>query len=288
MKLCRFGASGRERPGLVDAQGAVHDLSAVVPSLDAAALEPVILQRLEQLDPATLPLVTGPPRLGRPYSGLTKFVCIGLNYLDHAREAGQAIPTEPVIFLKAPSAVCGPYDDTLQPQNCTQLDWEVELGVVIGRTARNVTEAAALEHVAGYCVVNDLSERAFQMQSSQWDKGKGCDTFGPIGPWLVTPAEVGDDVQNLELWLDVNGHRMQTGNTASMIFPVRTLVAYVSRFMTLLPGDLISTGTPPGVGMGRKPQPVWLQPGDLVELGIQGLGAQRHRVRPFGSAETSS
>lgn len=280
MKLCRWGEAGAERPGIIDSNGEARDLSGVVRSLDPGQLAPGRLANLGAVDPSSLPRVTSTRRRGVPYEGMSKFVCIGLNYRDHAQEAGLAIPTEPVIFLKALSALCGPEDDTMQPQHCTKLDWEVELGVVIGTKARNVSEQDALRHVAGYCVVNDVSERAFQMQSSQWDKGKGCDTFGPVGPWLVTADEV-PDPQNLSLWLDVNGRRMQSGSTANMIFPVRTLVSYVSRYMTLLPGDLIATGTPAGVGMGHKPSPIWLQPGDLVELGIEGLGRQSHRVVPF-------
>lgn len=280
MKLCRYGAPGEEKSGLIDASGRLRDLSGVCPAIDGAALSPQGLERLRACVPEQLPLVAGTPRLGAPYVGVSKFVCIGLNYSDHAAESGMAVPSEPVIFLKATTAICGPDDDTMQPVNCTQLDWEVELGVVIGSAARNASEERALEHVAGYCTINDISERAFQMQCSQWDKGKGCDTFGPIGPWLVTRDEI-PDVQDLDLWLDVNGSRMQSGNTRTMVFSVRTLVSYVSRYMTLLPGDIISTGTPPGVGMGMKPDPVWLQPGDVVELGISGLGRQRHRVVAF-------
>jgi 2-keto-4-pentenoate hydratase/2-oxohepta-3-ene-1,7-dioic acid hydratase in catechol pathway len=282
LKLCRWGEAGAERPGIIDSNGDARDLSGVVRSLESAQLTPGRLAQLGALDCASLPRVPATQRRGVPYEGMSKFVCIGLNYRDHAQEAGLAIPSEPVIFLKAPSALCGPEDDTMQPQYCTKLDWEVELGVVIGTKARNVSEQDALRHVAGYCVVNDVSERAFQLQSSQWDKGKGCDTFGPVGPWLVTTDEL-PDPQNLSLWLDVNGTRMQSGSTANMIFPVRTLIAYVSRYMTLLPGDLIATGTPAGVGMGHKPSPLWLQPGDRVELGIEGLGRQSHRVVPFAA-----
>ena len=215
--------------------------------------------------------------MGVPYVGITKFVAIGLNYSDHAKEAGMAIPTEPIVFLKATSSICGPDDDTIQPPHSTKLDWEVELGIVIGTKAQHVSEAQALDHVAGYCVVNDVSERAFQMQSSQWDKGKGYDTFGPIGPWLVTTDEI-TDPQNLNMWLDLNGKRMQSGNTRTMIFSCAHIVSYVSQYMTLLPGDIITTGTPPGVGMGVKPNPVWLQPGDVVTLGIEGLGQQRQKI----------
>ncbi len=277
MKLCRFGAIGQEKPGLVDAMGRLRDLSGHVGDLDGPAIAPDALARLARVDPASLPEVAGQPRFGVPFTGLTKFICIGLNYADHAAEAGMQAPSEPIIFLKAPSALCGPNEDTVQPRGSTKLDWEVELGVVIGRMARYIEPEDALSHVAGYCLVNDVSERAFQLQSSQWDKGKGCDSFGPVGPWLVTTDEV-PDPQNLDLWLDVNGRRMQTGNTRTMIFDVKTLVSYVSRFMTLQPGDLIATGTPPGVGMGIKPEPVWLKTGDQVRLGIVGLGEQAQRV----------
>jgi 2-keto-4-pentenoate hydratase/2-oxohepta-3-ene-1,7-dioic acid hydratase in catechol pathway len=226
----------------------------------------------------SLPLVAGSPRLGTPYAGIGKFIAIGLNYSDHAAESGLPVPTEPVIFMKATSCIVGPNDDVMLPRGSVKTDWEVELGVVIGRTARYVPEHSALEHVAGYCVVHDVSERAYQIErGGTWDKGKGCDTFGPVGPWLVTADEVGDP-QALDMWLDVNGARMQTGNTRTMIFPVRTIVSYVSQFMTLLPGDLITTGTPPGVGMGRKPAPVYLRAGDVIELGISRLGTQRQTV----------
>ncbi|MEP9380713.1 fumarylacetoacetate hydrolase family protein [Aquabacter sp. CN5-332] len=277
MKLCRFGAAGHEKPGLLDGNGALRDLSGVFNDIDAALLSPDGLARLAAVDVAMLPLVSGEPRLGVPYTGISKFICIGLNYSDHAAEAGMAVPSEPIIFLKANSAISGPNDPILQPRHSTKLDWEVELGVVIGSRASYVSEGEALDHVAGYCVINDVSERGFQMQSSQWDKGKGCDTFGPIGPWLVTRDEVADP-QDLDMWLDVNGTRMQSGNTRTMIFGVRSLVSYCSRYMTLLPGDIIATGTPPGVGMGIKPEPVWLKPGDVVELGIAGLGHQRQQV----------
>jgi 2,4-diketo-3-deoxy-L-fuconate hydrolase len=283
MKLCRYGEPGAERSGLIDANGELRDLSGALPRLEPAKLAPPALADLRKIDPKTLPRVGGTPRFGVPYLGMTKFVAIGLNYSDHAHESGLAIPTEPVIFSKALSSLCGPEDDTMQPLGCTRLDWEVELGVVIGTLARNVSEQQALSHVAGYCVVDDVSERAFQMQSSQWDKGKGCDTFGPVGPWLVTADEIADP-QKLDMWLDVNGKRMQSGSTATMIFSVRTLISYVSRYMTLLPGDIIATGTPPGVGMGQKPTPVWLQPGDVVELGISGLGQQRHRTVEFSGS----
>lgn len=277
MKLCRYGPVGAERPAMVDAAGRLRDLSGHCTDVGPEEISPEGLLRLAALDVASLPLVAGAPRLGSPIAHTSKFICVGLNYIDHAREAGMAPPIEPVLFLKAPSAICGPDDDIIQPIGSTRLDWEVELGVVIGSTARCVTPVEALSHIAGYCVVNDVSERAFQLQSSQWDKGKGCDSFGPIGPWLVTADEV-PDPQSLDIWLDVNGRRMQDGSTGSMIFGVAALVSYISRYMTLLPGDVIATGTPAGVGMGMKPEPVWLKPGDKVFLGIEGLGTQRHRI----------
>lgn len=280
MKLCRFGAPGEERSGLIGPDGRLFDLSAHCPSLGGASLAPANLARLAALDTAMLPEVEGNPRFGPPVADVSKFICIGLNYSDHAAESGLAPPDEPVVFMKATTAICGPDDDVMQPVNCTKLDWEVELGVVIGTIARDIGTAEALDHVAGYCVVNDVSERAFQMQSAQWDKGKGCDTFGPIGPWLVTPDEVGDP-QALSMWLDVNGRRMQSGTTKTMIFGVAEIISYLSRYMTLLPGDIIATGTPAGVGLGQKPEPVWLQPGDVVELGIEGLGHQRQVVVPY-------
>lgn len=281
MKLCRIGDPGQEKPAIVDDQGRLRDLSRVRSTFDADMLSPDGLAQLAEIDPESLPLVDGSPRYGVPYSGISKFICIGLNYADHAAESNLPIPDEPIIFLKAPSAICGPDDGICQPKGSTKLDWEVELGVVIGTRAQYVTEDEALDHVAGYCVVNDVSERAFQMQSAQWDKGKGCDTFGPIGPWLVTPDEI-PDPQNLDLWLDVNGVRRQTGNTRTMIFGVREIISYCSRYMTLMPGDIIATGTPPGVGMGMKPEPQWLKPGDVVELGISGLGSQKQRVYSHG------
>ena len=277
MKLCRYGEVGQERPGLVDNGGQLRDLSSHVSEIDATALSAQGLAKLAALNPASLSKVTGTPRLGVPFVGLSKYVCVGLNYRDHAREAGLEEPKEPVLFLKAPSALCGPDDDMFKPAHASKLDWEVELAVVIGKTAKSIVAEDAFEHVAGYCLVDDVSERAFQMQSSQWDKGKGLDSFGPIGPWLVTKAEI-PDPQNISLWLEVNGERRQDGSTADMIFSVRELVAYVSRYMTLLPGDLIATGTPAGVGMGLKPTAVFLQAGDEVRLGAGGLGVQRHRV----------
>jgi 2,4-didehydro-3-deoxy-L-rhamnonate hydrolase len=277
MKLCRYGKNGFEKPGMIDAQGNIRDLSAVVEQIDQGTISPAGLAKLRKIKAETLPLVKGEPRLGVPYVGISKFVAIGLNFADHAREANMAIPPEPIVFMKATTSINGPNDKVLVPKHSTKLDWEVELGVIIGKKAQYVAEDKALDYVAGYCVVNDVSERAFQLQSSQWDKGKGCDTFGPIGPWLVTTDEIRDP-QNLDMWLDVNGRRMQKGNTRTMIFGVAKLVSYCSRFMTLLPGDIITTGTPPGVGMGMKPEPVFLKPGDVMNLGIQGLGEQRQDV----------
>jgi 2,4-didehydro-3-deoxy-L-rhamnonate hydrolase len=277
MKLCRYGKDGSERPGIVDAQGKLRDLSKVTGALDADALSPRNLARIAKIKPETLPVVTGTPRFGVPFTGISKYVAIGLNYSDHAAEAGMAVPTEPIIFMKATTSICGPNDDTVIPRNSTKLDWECELAIVIGTKAQYVSEEDSLNYVAGYCVANDVSERSFQLQSSQWDKGKGCDTFGPIGPWLVTTDEV-PDPQNLDMWLDVNGQRMQSGNTRTMIFGVRKIISYCSHFMTLLPGDVICTGTPPGVGMGKKPNPIWLKAGDVVTLGIQGLGQQQQNI----------
>ena len=277
MKLCRYGKNGFEKPGMIDAQGNIRDLSAVVEQIDQATISPAGLAKLRKIKAETLPLVKGEPRLGVPYVGISKFVAIGLNYADHAREANMPIPPEPVVFMKATTCITGPNDKVIVPRNSTKLDWEVELGVVMCKKAQYVPEDKALDYVAGYCVVNDVSERAFQMQSSQWDKGKGCDTFGPIGPWLVTTDEIRDP-QNLDMWLDVNGLRMQKGNTRTMIFGVAKLVSYCSQYMTLLPGDIITTGTPPGVGLGMKPDPVFLKPGDVMNLGIQGLGEQRQDV----------
>ncbi|WLG92463.1 fumarylacetoacetate hydrolase family protein [Pseudomonas cucumis] len=279
MKLCRFGPPGKERPGLVDTDGRIRDLSAHVTDIDASVLAPAALAELSKLDVAGLPVVEEGVRYGVPVAQVRKFIAIGLNYRDHAEEAGMAIPTEPIIFHKAISCLSGPDDDIVQPPHSTKLDWEIELGVVIGSEAQYVSEANALDYVAGYCVVNDVSERAFQMQSSQWDKGKGCDTFGPIGPWLVTRDEVADP-HNLDMWLDVNGERRQIGNSKTMIFSVAQIVSYCSRYMALQPGDVICTGTPPGVGMGMKPEPQWLHPGDQIHLWIDGLGEQRQKVVP--------
>ena len=277
MKLCRYGKDGHEKPGIIDAQGKLHDLSKVVATLDAESLSPRNLARIAMIKPESLPVVTGNPRMGVPFTGISKYVAIGLNFSDHAAEAGMAVPTEPIIFMKATTSICGPSDDTILPRNATKLDWECELAIVIGTKAQYVSEEDSLNYVAGYCVANDVSERAWQLQSSQWDKGKGCDTFGPIGPWLVTPDEIGDP-QNLDMWLDVNGKRMQSGNTRTMIFGVRKLISYCSHYMTLLPGDVICTGTPPGVGLGVKPTPVFLNVGDVVTLGIEGLGQQQQKI----------
>jgi 2-keto-4-pentenoate hydratase/2-oxohepta-3-ene-1,7-dioic acid hydratase in catechol pathway len=277
VKLVRYGSSGRERPGVLDAEGCIRDLSGVVPDIADWALLPESLERLRVIDLKSLRLVEEPVRLGPCVGGVGKFVCIGLNYSDHAREAGMAVPTEPIIFMKATSAICGPNDEVVIPRGSVKSDWEVELGVVIGKAAKYVSEADALSHVAGYCVVNDLSERAFQMEGTgQWTKGKSADTFGPLGPWMVTSDEIADP-QNLSLWLEVNGHRYQDGNTKTMVFGVAALVSYLSRFMSLRPGDVISTGTPPGVGFGMKP-PVYLRPGDTMRLGIEGLGEQNQLV----------
>ena len=277
MRLCRYGRNGYEKPGMVDADSRLRDLSKVVESIGPNEISPRGLKMLSRIKPESLPVVNGSPRLGVHYVGIGKFVAIGLNYSDHAREAGQPIPSEPVVFMKATTCISGPNDDVMQPKGSTRLDWEVELGVVIGTQARYVDESRALGHVAGYCVVNDVSERAFQMATSQWDKGKGFDTAGPLGPWLVTTDEI-TDPQKLDLWLEVNGKRMQTGNTRTMIFGVAQIVSHLSQYMTLMPGDIITTGTPPGVGLGMKPTPVYLKPGDVMTLGIRGLGEQRQKV----------
>ena len=283
MKLMRYGAKGAEKPTLVDAQSQVRDLSGVLADITAHTLTPKGLDRLRALDPTTLPLVEKPGRIAPPWSGCEKFLCIGLNYADHAAESNLPIPKEPILFMKPISARVGPNDPVVLPQGSVKSDWEVELGVVIGAKARYVSEADALSHVAGYCVVNDVSEREYQIErGGTWDKGKGCDTFGPVGPWLVTADEVGDP-QNLGMWLDVNGHRYQNGSTTTMIFGVAQLVSYVSRFMTLYPGDLITTGTPPGVGMGIKPNPVFLKPGDVMRLGIDKLGEQQQTVHAWNA-----
>jgi 2-keto-4-pentenoate hydratase/2-oxohepta-3-ene-1,7-dioic acid hydratase in catechol pathway len=277
MKLCRYGKDGFEKPGMIDAQGKLRDLSKVVDSIGPNEISPRGLKMLAKVKPESLPIVSNQPRLGVPYVGIGKFVAIGLNYSDHAREAGMPIPSEPIVFSKATSCISGPCDDVIQPKGSTKLDWELELGVVIGTKAQYVGVDQALEHVAGYCVVNDVSERAFQMATGQWDKGKGFDTAGPIGPWLVTTDEIRDP-QALDMWLDLNGKRMQSGNTRTMIFSCAQIVSHVSQYMTLLPGDIITTGTPPGVGMGIKPSPVWLKPGDVLTLCIRGLGEQKQKI----------
>jgi 2,4-didehydro-3-deoxy-L-rhamnonate hydrolase len=280
MKLVRYGNPGKEKPGLVDLEGRLRDLSSVVPDIGPAQLGSVAMARIRKTNPEKLPLVRGAPRFGCPVSQVGKFIAIGLNYADHAAESGAPIPKEPVVFMKATSCIQGPNDPVMLPRGSTKTDWEVELGVVIGTRARYVSKKDALAHVAGYSVINDVSEREYQLERGpQWDKGKGCDTFGPIGPWLVTPDEI-ENVQRLDMWLDLNGKRMQTGNTRTMIFDVAKLVSYVSHFMTLLPGDVITTGTPPGVGLGMKP-PMFLKKGDVMALGIAGLGEQRQVVVPF-------
>jgi 2-keto-4-pentenoate hydratase/2-oxohepta-3-ene-1,7-dioic acid hydratase in catechol pathway len=281
MKLVRYGPAGKEKPGLIDAEGKLRDLSRKVKDIDAAALAPASLKALSKLDTKKLPLVKGKPRLGPCVAMPSKFVAIGLNFTDHAKETGSPIPEHPVVFFKATSCISGPNDNVMVPKDSTQLDWEVELVIVIGSKAQHVSEKDALRYVAGYCVGNDVSEREFQLKksASQWSKGKGCDTFGPLGPWLVTKDEV-KDVQSLGMWLDVNGERRQTGNTKTMIFGVAAVVADVSKYMTLLPGDVITTGTPPGVALGMKP-PVWLKAGDVITLGIDGLGEQKQKVVPF-------
>jgi 2,4-diketo-3-deoxy-L-fuconate hydrolase len=285
MKLLRYGPPGQELPGLLDSQYKIRSLSGHIADIGPAQLSNAQLEMLSSIDVATLPIVDGNPRLGIPFTNTRKFIGVGLNYADHAAEAGLPMPTEPPIFTKAVSSLQGPNDDVMLPRGSQKTDWEVELGIVIGTTARYVEENSALEYVAGYVIVNDVSEREFQMErGGTWDKGKGCDTFGPVGPWLVTPDEI-VDVQALPMWLDVNGVRMQTGNTRSMIFGVATLVSYLSRFMTLEPGDIITTGTPPGVGLGQKPAPIYLRAGDAMRLGIEGLGEQRQMVVPFSTSE---
>ena len=277
MKLVRYGSPGAERPGLIDKDGVLRDLSHVVPDIGPAQLAPDALVAIARHDPASLPVVSGKPRLGCPLTGISKFLAIGLNYSDHAAETGSPIPKEPIIFSKTVSCIQGPDDDVMLPKDSVKTDWEVELGIVIGTRASYVSEADALKHVAGYVLANDVSEREYQLErGGTWDKGKGCDTFGPLGPWLVTRDEV-PEPNNLDLWLDVNGERMQTGNTNKMIFDVIQIVSYTSRFMTLMPGDVIVTGTPPGVGLGMKP-PKFLKPGDKMVLGAQGLGTQTQRV----------
>lgn len=278
MKLVRYGEAGHERPGLIDGDGKIRDLSGRVGDIGGGAIDPAALDALAKVDAGSLPLVEGNPRLGPCVAGTGKFICIGLNYSDHAAETGATVPPEPIIFMKATSAIVGPNDDLLIPRGSTKTDWEVELGIVIGKTAKYVSQEEALDYVAGYCVCHDVSERAFQIERhGQWTKGKSADTFGPTGPWLVTKDEV-PDPQNLKMWLTVNGETMQDGSTRTMVYGVKYLVSYLSQFMSLRPGDIISTGTPPGVGMGMKPQR-WLKPGDVVELGIEGLGSQRQDVK---------
>ncbi len=278
MKLLRFGPVGQEKPGLLDSDGHIRDLSGVVDDIAGSVLSDEGLAKLKTLDPVSLPLAPEGVRYGPCVGRVGKFICIGLNYADHAAESNLPVPDEPVIFMKATSAIVGPNDDVLQPRGSTKLDWEVELGLVIGKKASYVSEAEALDYVAGFCTINDVSERNFQIErGGTWDKGKGCDTFGPIGPWLVTRDEAGD-VNDLHMWLEVNGKRFQNGSTKTMVFKPAFLVSYVSQFMSLHPGDVISTGTPPGVGMGQKPEPIWLKPGDVMELGIQGLGRQKQTV----------
>ncbi len=285
MKLLRYGPAGQEKPGLLDAEGRIRDLSGHVRDLGPDALSPEALARLAALDPASLPVVDGSPRLGTPVANVAKFIAIGLNFADHAAESNLPIPKEPIVFMKAITSLSGPDDPVMLPKDSVKGDWEVELGIVIGTRASYVEEAQALDFVAGYCLVNDVSEREYQIErGGTWDKGKGCDTFGPVGPWLVTSDEVGDP-QSLDMWLDLNGKRMQTGNTRTMIFTCAEIVAYVSRFMTLMPGDIITTGTPPGVGMGMKPEPVFLKAGDVMTLGIEKLGEQRQDVTAWRRRE---
>ena len=285
MKLVRYGNPGKEKPGLIDSSGKLRDLSAVVKDIGAEQLSPAALAKISKLKTDKLPLVKGKPRMGCPIANVGKFIAIGLNYTDHAEESGMPIPAEPVVFMKANSCVQGPNDDVMLPKGSVKTDWEVELGIVIGTKARYVSQKEALNFVAGYCTINDVSEREYQLERGpQWDKGKGCDTFGPIGPWLVTTDEI-INPQKLGMWLDVNGKRFQTGNTKTMIFSCAKIVSYLSQFMTLMPGDVITTGTPPGVGLGikkdGKPAPVFLKKGDVITLGIEGLGEQRQLVVPF-------
>lgn len=277
MKFCRYGPAGEEKPALIDTNGILRDLSGHIPDLTGSALNPSALARLAQLDLADLPAISGQRRIGPPVSGVGKFICIGLNYADHAEESGMAVPQEPVIFMKATSSIIGPNDTLELPRYSQKTDWEVELGVVIGRTAKYVSEADAMDYIAGFCTVHDVSERSFQIdRGGQWTKGKSCDTFGPIGPWLVTPDEI-EDPQNLKMWLTVNGKRMQNGSTRTMVFGISNLIHHLSQFMSLHPGDIITTGTPPGVGMGMNP-PQYLKVGDVVELEVEGLGRQCQTV----------
>ena len=283
MKLVRFGNPGAEKPGLIDGQGGLRDLSSVIADITPDNLSRSMLEKLAAISPSKLPSVAD-ARLGVPLARVGKFVAIGLNYADHAAEASLPLPSEPIVFQKAITSLCGPNDSVVLPKGSKKSDWEVELGIVIGTQASYAERADALAHVAGYCIVNDVSEREYQMErGGTWDKGKGCDTFGPVGPWLVTTDEIADP-QALDLWLDVNGQRMQQGNTRTMIFGCAEIVSYVSRFMTLVPGDIIATGTPPGVGMGKKPDPIYLKPGDTMTLGIEGLGTQRQEVREWSAS----
>jgi 2-keto-4-pentenoate hydratase/2-oxohepta-3-ene-1,7-dioic acid hydratase in catechol pathway len=279
MKLLRYGPAGAEKPGLLDSEGAIRDLSGAIGDISGSVLTPEGLKKLAGLDINSLPKVTGNPRLGPCVGGVGKFIGIGLNFADHAAETGMALPSEPIFFMKATSCLGGPNDDVIKPKDSTKMDWEVELGFVIGKKASYVSEAEALDHIAGFCLVNDVSEREFQVgrPGGQWDKGKGCDTFGPVGPWLVTQDEIGD-TNNLGMWLEVNGKRYQDGTSATMVFKPAFLVSYLSRFFTLHPGDIVTTGTPPGVGMGQKPNPIFLNVGDVMHLGIDKLGEQRQKV----------
>jgi 2-keto-4-pentenoate hydratase/2-oxohepta-3-ene-1,7-dioic acid hydratase in catechol pathway len=279
VKLLRYGPKGREKPGILDKDGKIRDLSAHVADIAGEVLLPDSLKKLAAIDPLSLPLATGDLRIGPCVGRVGKFICIGLNYADHAAESGAPIPKEPIVFMKATSAVCGPYDDVEIPRGSEKTDWEVELGIVIGKPAKYAPENHIMDYVAGYCIINDVSEREYQLErgGGQWDKGKGCDTFGPIGPWLVTKDEV-PDPHNLGMWLEVDGKRYQNGNTKTMIFNVPKLVSYLSHFMSLQPGDVISTGTPPGVGLGQKPNPIYLKPGQTMRLGIDGLGEQQQRT----------
>ena len=278
MKLCRYGPKGQEKPGIIDADGRIRDLSSIVGDITANEVRLSQLVKLKTADLNALPVVEGQPRYGVPVANIGKIIAVGLNYADHAAESNLPVPDEPVLFMKATSAIVGPNDEVLKPRGSTKLDWEVELGLVIGKKASYVSEAEALDYVAGFCTINDVSERNFQTErGGTWDKGKGCDTFGPIGPWLVTKDEAGD-VNNLKMWLDVNGKRFQNGTTSTMVFKPAFLVHYVSQFMSLHPGDVISTGTPPGVGLGQKPDPIYLNVGDVMELGIEGLGTQKQTV----------
>lgn len=283
MKLLRFGAIGQERPALLDSEGRIRDLASVISDVSGPSLRRDSLNALRSCNPHALPIVDGKPRVGPCVGSVGKIICVGLNYSDHAAESGMPIPNEPILFLKASSSIAGPNDDIQIPRGSEKTDWEVELGVVIGEPGKYISPQRALDHVAGYCVINDLSERSYQLErGGQWDKGKGCDTFAPIGPWLVTPEEISDP-QNLDMWLEVDGRRYQSGTTRTMIFGVAHLVSYISEFMSLQSGDIISTGTPPGVGLGQKPTPVYLRPGQQVRLGIAGLGVQEQRMVAYGA-----